>query len=104
MDNRTIQRLIAQNAIYISNLHYNIDGHTEAARDFKKMKELSFSIHQYKLADKLRIKLKPAVDTQIALKAEIRWNDHVARLNKQMGFYDMPLLDVMQISSLPYAD
>lgn len=85
MDNRTLQRLVSQNAQFISNLHFDIEGYVLAGKHFKSIGERSFAEHQYKLANKARSRLAPAVSTQLTLKAEIRWNDHVARLNRQVG-------------------
>lgn len=89
MDNRTIQRLLAQNANYISNLHCEIEDHVLAAKHFKSIGEKSFSVHQYKLAEKASVRLKPAVVTQLTLKAEIRWNNHVQRLSRDAGVFQM---------------
>lgn len=80
MQTKYLQRLIRQNAGFITNVHFFIEDTINLAKYFKMMGEKSLSAEEYKAADKAREVLAKAVETQKALKAELEEKHNLQRI------------------------
>ena len=85
MKTATVQRLIAQNASLITELHTLIEEYVDEAKFWKLANEKSFSLDVYKHVGKLRKQLKAAVATQVELKEEVHYNTEEARYTQLIG-------------------
>ncbi len=75
-----LQPMITFNAARITQIHEDIEGHIRMAKHWKGEGEISFSIEDYKAADRLRKKLTKAVELQRAMKAEVEYNHCAKRI------------------------
>ena len=84
MKTATLQRLIAQNAALITELHTLIEDYVDEAKFWKLANERAFSLDVYKHVSKLRKQLSKAVATQVELKEEVAHNAEEARFTQIM--------------------
>lgn len=102
MKNATLQALMADNALIITNAHRTIKDCINDAKLFALIGEKAFSVAAYKEADKFRALVAKRVVSQVAMKTEMAYNNTVARIEakKSKLFGAAPLVFSPEVISV----